>query len=277
IWQKLTDLTFDRHSCLVVLGGGVLGDMGGFCAATFKRGIDFILIPTTLLAQTDASIGGKLGIDFNAYKNHIGVFQQPSLTLIYAGFLKTLLAEELRSGFAEIIKHALISDATLWEKISSKSIDQQNWEELVKHSIEFKSKVTRQDPREAGLRKILNAGHTIGHAIESYFLSNNYKIMHGEAVAAGLIAESYLAFKKGMLAEASLNQIAEYIFTVFGRLTFSEKEIKLILELTYQDKKNKGNKILCALLNEVGSARWDVEISPAEVEQALVYYRNYQT
>ena len=138
IWQKLTDLNFDRHSLLIVLGGGVLGDMGGFCAATFKRGIDFILMPTTLLSQVDASVGGKLGIDFNNFKNHIGVFCEPQSTIIHAPFLKTLPERELRSGFAEVIKHCLISDELMWQIIRQKELGEQDWETLVKHSVDFK-------------------------------------------------------------------------------------------------------------------------------------------
>src|SRR5687767_7964522 len=158
IWEQMTDQEMDRHSALIIIGGGVLGDMGGFCAATYKRGIDFILIPTTLLAQVDASIGGKLGIDFSTFKNHIGVFQQPVLTMLYAGFLNTLPKHELRSGFAEVIKHTLISDDAMWRVISQHSLEDQNWIDLLQHSVAFKAHVTIEDPKEKGLRKILNAG-----------------------------------------------------------------------------------------------------------------------
>jgi 3-dehydroquinate synthase len=277
IWQKLTDLGFDRHACLLVLGGGVLGDMGGFCAATYKRGIDFVLLPTTLLAQADASVGGKLGIDFLGYKNHIGVFQQPALTLIYTPFLKTLPASELRSGFAEVIKHALISDAALWETLSQKKLEQQDWPTLVNHSVAFKASVTQADPSEKGLRKILNAGHTIGHALESFFLVNNQKILHGEAVAAGLIAESYISMQKGLLTADTFRQIATYIFSVFGKLALDPLQFEPIIKLMLQDKKNKDNRILMALPKEGGSAVWDIEVTTSAIEQALVYYRNYQT
>src|SRR6187402_1944444 len=154
IWQEMTEQALDRHAVLLVLGGGVLGDMGGFCASTYKRGIDFILVPTTLLAQVDASIGGKLGIDFNHFKNHIGVFNQPALTILHSDFLKTLPAAELRSGFAEVIKHTLISDKTMWDEISAKSLTHQDWDKILKHSVEFKADVTQKDPTETGLRKI---------------------------------------------------------------------------------------------------------------------------
>src|SRR5262245_40861755 len=152
IWQAMTDQALDRHAALIVIGGGVLGDMGGFCAATYKRGIDFILISTTLLAQVDASIGGKLGIDFQHFKNHIGIFQHPALTILHSGFLKTLPPSELRSGFAEIIKHILISDPKLWQEIRKNTPDKQNLDKLVRHSVAFKASVVEQDPKEKELR-----------------------------------------------------------------------------------------------------------------------------
>lgn len=273
IWQYLTDIQADRHALLIVLGGGVLGDMGGFCAATYKRGIDFVLIPTTLLAQADASIGGKLGVDFNHFKNHIGVFQQPVLTLLCSTFLKTLNEAELRSGFAEVIKHALISDQDLWQEISTKTLVQQNWDKLLHHSAEFKYSIIEQDPKEKGIRKILNAGHTIGHAIESYLLADHRKVMHGEAVAAGLVAEAYLAQQRNLLSIDDLEAIRIYISAVYGKLNFSESEIEAIANLTLQDKKNKGNEILCVLLKKIGTAGWDYAISLEEVKRALTFYR----
>lgn len=274
IWQAMTDAQLDRHSVVIIIGGGVLGDMGGFCAATYKRGIDFILVPTTLLAQADASIGGKLGIDFNNFKNHIGVFQQPAFTLLHAGFLKTLSEQELRSGFAEVIKHALISDQQLWDIIRTHKLSEQNWTALLKHSAEFKYSVINQDPYEKGLRKILNAGHTIGHALESFFLTSGNKIMHGEAVAAGLIAEAYIAVKRNLLTEEELQQITTYTLSIFGKLSFSETALSDIAGLSLQDKKNKGNSILCVLPNGIGKAKWDVEISLDEIVDALKFYRS---
>jgi 3-dehydroquinate synthase len=276
IWQAMTDQHLDRHAVLIILGGGVLGDMGGFCAATYKRGIDFILIPTTLLSQVDASIGGKLGVDFNAYKNHIGVFQIPVFTLLHSGFLKTLPHAEIRSGYAEVIKHTLIADSTMWDIIKTKTLTQQDWHELIRHSVDIKSKVVKEDPRESGLRKILNAGHTIGHAIESYLLDYGRKIMHGEAIAAGLIAENYIATERNLLSRHSLDEIKKYIISVFGKIELQENDLDAIAQLTLQDKKNKGNKVLCVLLEGVGKARWDCEISLDEVKRALSFYRALQ-
>ena len=275
VWEQLTENKFDRHSLLIILGGGVLGDLGGFCAATYKRGIDFLLIPTTLLAQVDASIGGKLGIDFQHYKNHIGVFQEPVSTQISPIFLETLPERELRSGFAEVIKHCLISDRAMWETISSRSLKDQDWNVLIKHSAEFKLSVIRQDPKEKGLRKILNFGHTIGHAIESYFLDHNERLFHGEAIAVGMICESYIGFKKEMISRSDLDQISNFISKIYGKVNLPE--VDLIITLMAQDKKNKGNKILMALTEGIGKAVWDIEVSREEIEEALRGYASIQT
>jgi 3-dehydroquinate synthase len=273
IWQEMTRCAMDRHSCLMVLGGGVLGDMGGFCAATYKRGVEFILVPTTLLAQVDASIGGKLGIDFEHFKNHIGVFQQPALTLLYDGFLETLPESELRSGFAEIIKHALISDADVWREIQLKALKDQPFKMLIRHSVEFKARVTSEDPMEKGLRKILNAGHTIGHAIESYRLANGKGILHGEAIAVGLIAESYIAEKLGLLLSKDLSEITRFILQTYGKINIGKDELSAIAQLTWQDKKNKNNKIMCVLLDGIGNAKWDCALTPELVVEALSFYQ----
>lgn len=276
IWKDLTEYALDRHAVLIVLGGGVLGDMGGFCAATYKRGIDFILIPTTLLSQVDASIGGKLGVDFEHLKNHIGVFQQPALTLLYTGFLKTLPEAELRSGFAEVIKHTLISDKAMWNQISQKSLQQQDWDGLLKHSVTFKAHVTTEDPKEKGLRKILNAGHTIGHAVESYLLGSGHRILHGEAIALGMIAEGFIAHQRNMLTAEDFTHITNYILSIYSKVNLNDKQIEEAAQLTVQDKKNKGNKILCVLQDGIGRARWDCEISLDEVKRALAFYQSLQ-
>jgi len=276
IWKEMTSQALDRHSVLIVVGGGVLGDMGGFCAATYKRGIDFVLVPTTLLAQVDASIGGKLGIDFLHLKNHIGVFQTPALTVLFSGFLATLPEAEKRSGFAEVIKHALIADAKAWEEICRHSFKDQPWEKLLRHSVAVKQKVVTEDRFEKGLRKTLNAGHTIGHAVETHLLAGNRKILHGEAVAVGLVCEAWLARKRNMLTENEFGRITSYLFNVFGKVTLREEDQEAIARLTLQDKKNKGNRILCVLLDGIGNAKWDCEISPEEVKQAIAFYRHDQ-
>jgi 3-dehydroquinate synthase len=274
IWDAMTSHALDRHSVLVILGGGVLGDMGGFCAATFKRGIDFILIPTTLLSQVDASIGGKLGVDFQNFKNHIGVFQVPAQTILHAGFLKTLSVREKRSGFAEIVKHCLISDRQMWDIVRQRSFEDQDWDTLIRHSVSFKEKVVTEDPREKGLRKILNMGHTIGHAVETFLLASGNKILHGEAIAAGLIMESLLSHQKGLITKDDLTQINEFILSIFGKVELSSKNDDAIALLTLQDKKNEGDKILTVLIDGIGKARWDCEITKEEVKGALTIYRS---
>lgn len=276
IWEQMTDLAMDRYSVLIVLGGGVLGDMGGFCAATYKRGIDFILMPTTLLAMADASIGGKLGIDFQHFKNHIGLFKEPVLTLIHSAFLKTLPQHELRSGFAEVIKHALISDRTLWNELRSKSLAEQPWDVLLRHSAEFKSSVVQQDPTEKGLRKILNAGHTIGHALESYFLKSGNRILHGEAVAAGLVTEAFIAKNQKLISDEDVKQIVKYILNLYGKLEIQERDYATIAALCIQDKKNRGNTVLAVLPEGIGKARWDCAVSEEEIVDALAFYRTLQ-
>lgn len=274
IWDQLTRKGFDRHSILLVVGGGVLGDMGGFCAATFKRGIDFVLIPTTLLAQVDSSVGGKLGIDFMGLKNHIGLFQEPMTTLISPVFLSTLPHRELRSGFAEVIKHCLISDEAKWNEVSQKGIDEQNWDDLIDFSYQFKSGIAETDPFEGGIRKVLNVGHTIGHAIESCCLTRPVPLLHGEAIAIGMITEAHISFQKELLREDALKQITNYIVDVFGK----KKDMpptEQILELIAQDKKNRGNTILMALLDKIGHAVWDVGVSENEIRKSLDYYHSH--
>ncbi len=274
IWQRFTDLGFDRHALIIICGGGVLGDMGGFCAATFKRGIDFILLPTTLLSQVDASIGGKLGVDFGPYKNHIGVFQQPTSTQIATHFLETLPFRELRSGFAEVIKHCLIADKKMWKTIEKRSMADQDWLSLVSHSVKIKSIVVKKDPTEKGLRKILNFGHTIGHAVEGHFLTSGNRLFHGEAIAIGMIMESFLAAGKKLLNNEELRSITNYVISVFGQLQLPDDAW---LPLLRQDKKNKGNKILMALPKGIGKAVWDVPVSEKEIRGAMEYYRSCQT
>jgi 3-dehydroquinate synthase len=273
IWQRMTDLRLDRHALLVVLGGGVLGDMGGFCAATYKRGIDFLLLPTTLLAQVDASVGGKLAIDFNGIKNHIGVFQMPASTLIGPEFLKTLPFRELRSGFAEVIKHCIIGDKNMWDVIRGKNVAGQDWQTVIRHSVDFKTQVVTEDPKEKGRRKILNFGHTVGHALETYFLDTENHLYHGEAIAAGMIAEACIAVKKGLISRDELLHITGYIDSIYDRVRVPNDPA--IMEIMSQDKKNKGNKILMALPQGIGNAIWDVEVNEEQVIESLSFLETH--
>ncbi|TAH17293.1 MAG: 3-dehydroquinate synthase [Cytophagales bacterium] len=275
IWQALTDGAFDRKSLLINLGGGVIGDMGGFCAATYKRGIDFIQIPTTLLSQVDASIGGKLGIDFGRFKNHIGVFQEPIKVLIDATFLQSLPYRELRSGFAEVIKHCLIADKIAWEQLITRNLESQDWQHIIKHSTAIKSQIVAADPKEKGLRKILNFGHTVGHAVESFFLNRlEGRLLHGEAIAIGMICEAWLAVQKGFISPMALAEIESYIGKIYDHVSIREEDLKAISENAFQDKKNESGIILCSLLQEIGKANFDVAISAKEIKDSLKYYNS---
>jgi len=274
IWEAMTDAELDRHALVINIGGGVIGDMGGFCAAVYKRGIDFLQIPTTLLSQVDASVGGKLGIDFHGFKNHLGVFNLPKTVLIDPEFLNTLPAREIRSGFAEIIKHCLIADGDKWKQISSIDFEDQNWTDLIDHSVKIKQHVVNQDPTEKGLRKILNFGHTLGHAVETHFLGKaaNQRLFHGEAIAVGMIMESYLSYKRGMIDEATLVAIEEFIFATYGRVKIAPEDVEAIVALTRQDKKNRGSEIRFSLLTGAGSCAFDIVVSLSEMRKAIAYY-----
>ena len=270
VWNFLTENLYDRKSLIINLGGGVICDMGGFVASTFKRGVDFVNIPTTLLAQVDASVGGKLGIDFNSYKNQIGIFKIPNLIIVDTKFLSSLSERELRSGYAEVIKHCLINDATKFKEITKINWKDNNWEEIVRHSILIKSEVVENDLTEGGLRKILNFGHTIGHAIETTYLEKKNKFFHGEAIAIGMICESYISFHKKMLSENELNTISGYILSVFksNKIEYHEE----ILKNAKHDKKNFNKKIMISLLEEVGKCNFDFEVSEDEIKKSIEYY-----
>lgn len=275
VWADLTRANMDRHGLLINLGGGVIGDLGGFCASTYKRGIDFIQIPTTLLAQVDASVGGKLGIDFHGLKNHIGVFQLPKTVLIDPVFIQSLPARQQRSGFAEIIKHCLIRDGHMWERISHLSFEETDLAELIAHSVAIKQAVVEEDPKEKGLRKILNFGHTLGHAIETYLMDQGKrKILHGEAIACGMIMEAFLSYARGLIGLSDLESIETYLFETYGRVVLKEDEIPAILKLTAQDKKNKGSEIRFSLLTGLGDCGYDIPVSSSEMKKAIRYYMN---
>ncbi|PSR53477.1 3-dehydroquinate synthase [Adhaeribacter arboris] len=273
VWQKLTDLAASRWSVLVNMGGGVIGDLGGFCAGIFKRGIYFVQVPTTLLAQVDASIGGKTGIDFNGLKNHLGVFQEPLKVFIYPEFLNTLSEREIKSGYAEIIKHWLIADAASFEEQRYVGLMTEDWTKLIQDSVAVKARVVTADPREQGLRKILNFGHTIGHALETYLLSQpERRLLHGEAIAVGMLGESYLSFRKGLLTQAELAKIETFLFSIYEKVMLRGNEFSAIAALALQDKKNTGTTINCTLLAGIGKAVYDQPITLAEIEAALKYY-----
>ena len=260
IWQQLTNAQFDRKSLLVNLGGGVLGDMGGFAASCYKRGIDFIQVPTTLLAMVDASIGGKLGIDLENFKNQIGLFKSPKGVYIFPDFLQTLNQRQVVSGYAEIIKHALIADKDYWQLLMETSIEKINWEETIHHSITLKNDIVESDPFEENKRKILNFGHTLGHAIESYYLENKIDVLHGEAIALGM----YLECELSPININERNEIQNYLKSTFALIKCPSLE-KLIPYLK-NDKKNENDKINFSLLSEIGSCNFNNELNTDEIK-----------
>lgn len=260
IWAWMTEKGWDRHGLLINLGGGVIGDMGGFAAATYKRGISFINLPTTLLSMVDASIGGKLGIDFQGFKNHIGLFQDPHRVFIDARFLQTLPLKQLKSGFAEVVKHALIASPEYWQMLQTVPFPHFDWEKIIETSINIKSEVVQDDPTEQGRRKILNFGHTLGHAIETYFLSTDRLLLHGEAIAMGMVLETELSEKFAGLSSEVSAQIRQKLLHWFGDFSIPKYSHDKIVKLCTQDKKNKGGLIRFSLLQGIGEAVYDREV-----------------
>ncbi|AMQ56280.1 3-dehydroquinate synthase [Algoriphagus sanaruensis] len=272
IWNRMTEEALDRKALMLNLGGGVIGDMGGFCASLYKRGVRFINCPTTLLSQVDASVGGKLGIDFKGLKNHLGVFNEPETVVIAPEFLKTLPQAELRSGYAEIIKHGLIRDKAYFKKLQAQNWENQDWESLIRHSVGIKKAVVDADPKENGLRKILNFGHTIGHAFESYFLDTSNHLLHGEAIALGMIAEGFLSFEKVGLSYEDFQELSQFLLRVYGKVNFSLHELDPILDLCLQDKKNEGQTLLFSLLESIGNCTFNIPVTREEIKNAIHYY-----
>ncbi|MEC8831160.1 MAG: 3-dehydroquinate synthase, partial [Bacteroidota bacterium] len=273
LWEDLSNLDGDRKSLLLNLGGGVLTDMGGFVASTFKRGIDFINIPTTLLSMVDASIGGKTGVDLGALKNQVGVINQPQMVLIFPEFLETLEKRQVVSGYAEMLKHGLIQDKAYWDNL----VHEANFTDAscIQHSIAIKNKVVLEDPTEQGLRKILNFGHTLGHAIESYCLDSHDKktLLHGEAIAAGMILEGYLSHELRGLSKLSLDEIKSTFLTHFDKVEFTEDDIDAILQLLKYDKKNSHGNVNFVLLQAIGEAVTDIKIPEELFQKAFAYYK----
>ena len=270
IWKSLTEWGFSRKSLLVNLGGGVIGDMGGFAASTYKRGIKFINFPTTLLAMVDANIGGKLGIDFMGFKNHIGLFNDPECIYIHTEFLRTLPERELRSGFAEVIKHGLIQDKAYWKQISSSAFPDLDWKPVVQRSYEIKQEVVSKDPKEEGLRKILNFGHTLGHAIESWYLNHGKSLLHGEAIAVGMILEADLSKQLNLLENTELGAIRNFINKTYEKIRIPPlSELQRIMG---QDKKNKGNSIMFSLIKGIGDCVYDQNVEDELISTAIKNY-----
>lgn len=275
VWGALSDLGGDRKSILINLGGGVISDLGGFVACTFKRGIDFINIPTTLLSMVDASIGGKNGVDLGNLKNQIGIIREPKAVIVDTQFLSTLPQNEMRSGLAEMLKHGLIFDKKYWDKFKDlKSLNTDNLNELIHQSIEIKNEIVCEDLTENGIRKSLNFGHTLGHAIESYFLENDNKtsLLHGEAIAVGMILESFISREKGLLTNEEYQEIKYIINDIFERVEFSQIDIEKIIELLIFDKKNEFGKVQFALLDGIGKIKINQESDNKLIYRAFEDY-----
>jgi 3-dehydroquinate synthase len=270
IWAGLTLANADRRSLLICLGGGVICDMGGFASSCYKRGIDFINIPTTLLAMVDASVGGKTGIDFNGLKNQIGVFSEATEVLICDRFLKTLDHRQIRSGMAEVFKHYLIADGGSFvdfdPNLSSPDIV------LIQKAVAIKSAIVDADPLEKNVRKKLNFGHTIGHALESYSLSTSAPLLHGEAVAYGMAIEAYIALAKGLIDEQKATFICQKLADYFDLRPLPDMEIEQILSLVAQDKKNDKGIIKMSLIDDIGSCMIDIETSAEEIRNSIMKF-----
>ena len=275
IWSGLMDRRAGRGALALNLGGGVIGDMGGFCAATFKRGIRFVQIPTTLLSQVDASIGGKLGIDFLQAKNCIGLFQNPLAVFIDPAFLETLPWRELRSGYAEIVKHSLIADAAQWERLRKlRRPGEEGWEALIAPSLHIKKQIVEADPFEKGQRKALNFGHTVGHAVEGVALETDAPLLHGEAVAIGMACETFLSGRELGLPEKDVEQITRYIIEHYGHHPLDPGDFDAYLRLMGNDKKNEGQQINFSLINPVGQAAVNRHCTPELIIESLEFYNS---
>ncbi|MCD8432635.1 3-dehydroquinate synthase [Tenacibaculum finnmarkense] len=274
VWSAMTELGADRKSVLITLGGGVITDLGGFVASTFKRGIDFVNIPTTLLSMVDASVGGKTGVDLGVLKNQIGLFANPQMVVLDPEYLQTLSPREIRSGTAEIIKYGMTHDVHLYNEI--KSNPKLNIVDLIHRSIEIKNEVVLEDPKEHGVRKALNWGHTIGHGIESYFLESAHKdtLTHGEAIAIGMVCEAYLSAKVLGFPSDKVADVKKTILAIYGKTAILEADFAPVLELMKHDKKNIGGEINFVLLNDFGDFKINCTVTNQLIIESLQYYNS---
>lgn len=278
LWEDLSEKGADRSSLLINLGGGMITDLGGFVASTFKRGISFINIPTSMLAMVDASIGGKNGVDLGVLKNQVGVINNAHSVIIDTHFLKTLPSNELTSGYAEMLKHGLIYSKDYWESL--KSFDVENvpaTEEAIWKSIQIKNEIVTVDPTEQNERKALNFGHTLGHAIESYCLEHNEKttLLHGEAIAIGMILTCYISKELLQFPLLDCKEVSSVILKHFPKVEFSNEEINAIIELLKYDKKNKNGNIYFVLLNAFGSIKTNCIVRNELIKEAFDFYKTF--
>ncbi|MBZ0205808.1 MAG: 3-dehydroquinate synthase [Flavobacteriales bacterium] len=275
LWAHLAGHAADRSTLLVNLGGGVVTDLGGFVAATYKRGIRFIHVPTTVMGMVDAAIGGKSAIDLNGVKNLVGVFADPEGTYVHPPFLRTLGKREVLNGVAEMVKHGLVRDAAHWNEVRRAPLhDLDALAPLIMRSSAIKAEVVMEDPREAGPRKLLNFGHSIGHGLEAFALESQQRsLLHGEAVAIGMVCATWLSWRTGLLDRDRMNAVEEHLMGLFPRFKLQESDSHRIIELMRNDKKNVGDEFRFTLLTGIGSARVDVPINAAQVAEALEHYR----
>ena len=277
VWKALGDGGATRHSCLINLGGGMVTDLGGFAASTFKRGIDFINIPTTLLAMVDASVGGKTGINFNGLKNEIGAFCESRFVILDTMFLQTLDEPNIRSGYAEMLKHGLIHDKQMWAKLINFDLqrpDLQQLGRLVADSVQVKEHIVAEDPTEQGIRKALNLGHTFGHAFEAWALQQGRPILHGYAVAYGLVCELYLSAVKAKFPIDRMRQTISFIKEHYGQFAFGCNDYEMLIQLMRHDKKNTAGSINFTLLRDIGDIQINQTANEEEICEALDFYRD---
>lgn len=276
LWKCLCDQGASRNSLLINLGGGMITDMGGFVGATFKRGIQTINIPTTLMASVDAAVGGKTGINFNGLKNEIGSFYPPLCVFISNEFLRTLDRDNILSGYAEMIKHALISSRSIYSSVLSFEPEVENisqLDKLVAESVAVKERIVAEDPKEKGIRKALNLGHTIGHAYESLSFQKKRPLLHGHAVAAGLVGELYLSHKECGFPMKDLSQIVYYIKSYYPSFMYNCDDYDTLYELMTHDKKNEGGIIIFTLLSDIGEVQINQSVDKNLIFSALDFYR----
>lgn len=275
VWEKLGEYGATRKSLVINIGGGMVTDLGGFAASTFKRGLRFINIPTTLLAMVDASVGGKTGINFHGLKNEIGVFSDADYVILDTVFLKTLDSENICSGYAEMLKHGLISNDDMWRELVTFDIlnpDLDKLRDMVADSVKVKQRIVEEDPHEHGIRKALNVGHTIGHAFESFALKRK-PILHGYAVAYGMVCELYLSARKTGFPTEKLHTTVRYIIEHYGKMQITCNDYDELIELMTHDKKNTADTINFTLLAEIGDICINQTATKEEIAEALDYYR----
>ena len=277
VWTELDNNGGTRHSLLINLGGGVVTDLGGMAAATFKRGIDFVNCPTTLLSAVDAAVGGKTGINFNGLKNELGVFCEANAVIISTCFFATLPQSELKSGYAEMLKHGMLDSEDEFARLLGYDIQQASLDQLLsllETSVKVKQRIVEQDPHEKGLRRALNLGHTVGHAFESMAMHRGNPIPHGYAVAWGMVAETVLSHMKMKMASASLHRLAQFVRDNYGAFYITCDDYPELLNYMHHDKKSVHGEINCSLLRSCGDIETGVTVTDDDMKAALDIYRD---